>query len=187
MTRQQKSAAAIGAVLILLLIPIPYLASLKWTVTVTDEAGHPLQGMVVRLDYENYSVENSSHGFEQLTSASGRAVFPRQTRIALMMTRCYFTPLSANGIRTCQLRPSAYVPVFGKDREGSVNSADGSVFFWKDNRIGLPRLLSREQGTDGLYSQTISVASRSFIPSRRRMSRWLFPSTKTSAGRSREL
>jgi len=131
MTRQQKSAAAIGAVLILLLIPIPYLASPKWTVTVTDEAGHPLQGMVVRLDYENCSVENSSHELEQLTDASGRAVFPPQTRIALMMSRCYFTTLSAMALAHASFGPSGYVLVIGKNREGSVNSADGSVFFWK--------------------------------------------------------
>ena len=130
MTRKQKIGTAVAAVLILLLIPIPYLASPQWTVIVTDEAGHPLEGMLVRLDYENYSVENTSHELEGHTDASGRTVFPPKRRIVPMISRCYFTIVSAMALAHASFGPSAYVLVFGQGREGSVNSADGSVYFW---------------------------------------------------------
>jgi hypothetical protein len=129
MIRRRKLAILGACALILLLIPTPYLASPEWTVAVTDQDGHPLQGMLVRLDYENYSVENTSHELERYTDASGRAVFPQQKRFALLASRCYFTTLSAMALAHASFGPSAYLNVFGLGREGSPIS-NGVEYFW---------------------------------------------------------
>jgi hypothetical protein len=130
MKLREKLRIGAAVLVAISLIPIPYLASPEWTVTVTDETGHSLPGMLVRLSYENYSVENSDHGIDLTTDAGGRVVFPAQKRTALIMSRCYYTTMSAMALAHASFGPSAYVLVFGGGREGSVNSSDGSVYFW---------------------------------------------------------
>lgn len=130
MTRRQKSLTAVVAALSLLLIPFPYLASPQWTVTVVDETGRPLSGMLVRLDYENYSVENSSHEVDLYTAENGQVTFPLQRRSASLLRRCWFTASSAAAFVHASFGPSAYVNVFGMGREGSAVS-DGYIYFWK--------------------------------------------------------
>jgi hypothetical protein len=39
------------------LIPIPYLASPRWQVWVVDGSSAPVEGMTVRMVYQNYSTE----------------------------------------------------------------------------------------------------------------------------------
>lgn len=114
----------------ILLVPIPYLASPEWSVTVTDEAGHPLSGMLVRLNYENYSVENNGHEIDLYTNASGRVAFPARRRFALTLSRCYYTALSASALAHASFGPSAYVDAFGPGLEGSAMS-NGAIYFWK--------------------------------------------------------
>jgi hypothetical protein len=119
----------------LLVIPIPYLACPQWTVTVTDDGGRPLSGMLVRLDYENYSVESASHEVDLYTGENGQVTFPPQRRSASLLRRCWFTALSAAAFVHASFGPSAYVNVFGMD--GSAVS-DGFVYSWK----GHPNQLS---------------------------------------------
>ena len=75
MTRKYGFLTAVTSISVLLMLPIPYLASPEWTVLVTDEAGHPLQGMLVRLDYENYSTESNSHEVDLTTDSNERTTF----------------------------------------------------------------------------------------------------------------
>jgi len=130
MTRRQKVATAVLAALSLLLIPVPYLACPQWTVTVTDEAGRPLSGMLVRLNYENYSVENISHEVDFYTGEKGQVAFPSERRFASLLRRCWFTTLSAAAFVHASFGPTAYVNAFGMGREGSAVS-DGLVYVWK--------------------------------------------------------
>ena len=78
MTRNRRLTVVVGIVLLALLIPIPYLASPQWTIVVTDERGHPLQGLLLRLSYENYSVEDTDHEMDLYTDSAGRVIFPAQ-------------------------------------------------------------------------------------------------------------
>jgi hypothetical protein len=122
--------AIAGAVaLLLLLIPISYQASPEWSVTVVDQIGHPLQGMLVRLDYENYSVENTSHEQDLYTDANGRVIFPAHREAASTLSRCYYTSHSAMALAHASFGPIAYINVFGNGRQGSATS-DGVIYIW---------------------------------------------------------
>ena len=122
------TACAVFLVL-LLLVPVPYLASPRWSVTVVEENGNPLQGMLFRLDYENYSVENISHEQDLYTDTNGRATFPAHREAASVLSRCYYTVRSATALAHASFGPSAYVNVFGHGREGSATS-NGVIYFW---------------------------------------------------------
>ena len=124
----RKRVLIAGAVLAAMLIPIPYQASPEWTVTVTDEAGRPLSGMQVSLSYENYATESTSHEINLITGDDGRVNFPANMGFAPLLSRCYFTARSASAVAHASFGSSAFVTVFGDNREGSVNSADGSVY-----------------------------------------------------------
>ena len=113
----------------LLLIPIPYLASPEWSVTVVDEVGNPISGVVVRLNYENYSIENYSHEQDLVTDANGHVTFPAHRSSASMLRRCYFTAKSALALAHASFGPQAYVNASGKGREGSVIS-NGVITNW---------------------------------------------------------
>ena len=136
MNRRQKLWIGAAVLVVVSLTPIPYLASPEWTVTVTDESGKPLDGMLVRISYENYSVENDDHGIDLYTSGNGRVVFPAQRRTANLISRCYYTTLSAMALAHASFGPSAFVNVFGEGREGEAVE-NGVVYFWngKPDRI----------------------------------------------------
>jgi len=119
-----------AAILMLLLIPMPYLACPAWKVVVQDEAGHPLSGMLVRLDFENYSAEDTFHEVDLYTDTNGQVTFPPKRGFTSLLRRCWFTTLSAMAFAHASFGPTAYVLVFGGGREGAVNSGDGSVYFW---------------------------------------------------------
>ena len=129
MPSKQRIAITAAAVFVLLLVPLPYLASPEWTITVTDEMGHPMSGMLVRLNYQNYSVENNSHEQDLYTDANGQVVFPTRKKAASTLSRCYYTAMSAMAFVHASFGSSAYVNVFGRGREGSIIS-DGVMYFW---------------------------------------------------------
>jgi len=127
----QKVAIAASVLLLILEIPIPYLASPEWTVVVTDETGRPLPRIPVLLSYENYSVETRNHEIELFTGSDGRVIFPAHKRKALILSRIYYTARSAMELAHASFGPNASVLVSADGREGSVNSPDGTVYFWK--------------------------------------------------------
>jgi hypothetical protein len=53
----------------------PYLNAPLWDVQVADFAGHPLSGITVMEDYEDYSCETDSHIVNLVTNADGRVQF----------------------------------------------------------------------------------------------------------------
>ena len=62
---------AVGSALALVatLIPFPYQVCPNWDVTVVDTSGNPLPSMVVRLSYQNHSVEREPHEENQTTDS----------------------------------------------------------------------------------------------------------------------
>lgn len=137
MTRRRRITLEATTILLVLLIPIPYLASPEWTIVVRDEAGHPLEGMLLRLSYQNYSVEGADHESELYTDPDGTATFPAHRSSAPLLRRCYYTVRTAMTLTHASFGPSAYVLVFGQGREGSINTPEGTVYFWtgKPDRI----------------------------------------------------
>ena len=43
----------------------------EWEVWVVDQAGQPIEGMTVRMTYQNYSAEIESHPDDRTTDAKG--------------------------------------------------------------------------------------------------------------------
>jgi hypothetical protein len=121
MTPKQKILGAGFATFALLLIPIPYLAAPDWNVWVVDEQGTVLQGMLVRFDYQNYSVENTEHEEDQYTDAQGHAVFHRRSLSASILQRCFYTARSAMAGVHASFGTHAWINVFGQGREGEAN------------------------------------------------------------------
>jgi len=66
------------AFLAALLIPFSYQVCPRWDVSVVDASGQPLPGMTVRLNYQDYSVENVHHEVDQISDSQGKASFPGQ-------------------------------------------------------------------------------------------------------------
>lgn len=111
------------------LFPIPYLASPEWTVTVVDESGKPLQGMLVRLDYENYSVENTSHTQDLTTDSAGKVTFPEHRLAATTLSRAYYTTRDLTALAHAGFGSNAYVNAFGQGLQGEAES-NGVTTFW---------------------------------------------------------
>jgi hypothetical protein len=104
------------------LIPVPYLACPTWDVWVIDENGQPVQGVTVRLVYQNYSVEPGSHEEDRVTNQSGYAAFPHRESSASMLRRCFYTALSATAGVHASFGRHAWVFAFGKGVHGSATS-----------------------------------------------------------------
>jgi hypothetical protein len=72
-------------------MPIPYLASPAWHVSVVDDRGRPVQGVIVRLSYQDYSAERRSHEEDRTTNERGQASFERRESSASILQLYFFT------------------------------------------------------------------------------------------------
>ena len=90
-----------------------------------NEDGDPLPGMLVRLEYRNYSVELNGHEEDRTTDDHGRATFPDHKSSASTLRRCYFTAQSAMALAHAGFGPDAYVLTFGYHLEGSATTGQG--------------------------------------------------------------
>jgi hypothetical protein len=120
MKHKWKISAAV--VLALTFIPVPYLASPEWSILVVDENGNPLPGMLVRLEYQNFSVEQDAHEEDRTTDEHGQATFPSHKLSASILRRCYYTVKSALALAHASFGPNAYVLAFGDHLEGDATS-----------------------------------------------------------------
>ena len=66
------------SLVVLGLIPSSSLAAPAWEVIVVDEQGQPLEGMLVRETWQNYSIQEQLHVAERHTDANGQVSFPPQ-------------------------------------------------------------------------------------------------------------
>jgi hypothetical protein len=89
-----------------------------WDVWVLDQSGQPLQGMTVRLSYQNYSAESESHEEDLQTDANGHVVFHPQSLRASRITRALAMARSATAGVHASFGPHAWVWAFGKGLEG---------------------------------------------------------------------
>ena len=87
-----------------------------------DEAGKPLAGLSVRLDYENYSAESDSHEITLVTDPSGHVTFPSQYGKASLIRRAFYTSVSAMGGAHASFGNHAFVFVFGNGFDGDTGT-----------------------------------------------------------------
>lgn len=120
MTIKPKVAIPLASVIALLLVPFPYLAAPRWSIHVIGEAGQPLAGMTVRLSWENYSVENTSHEQNLETDQNGNVVFPPHRSSATLLSRVFYTSLSSMALAHASYGPHAFAFAFGDNREGDI-------------------------------------------------------------------
>jgi hypothetical protein len=120
MTRGGK--LVIGAVILVTVsvIPFPYLASPEWNVTVVDPVGRPMQGVTVRLSWENYSVENDSHEQDLTTDAQGHVKFPQHIDRAPFVRRIFFTACESMSLAHGGFGLHTFVFAFGDGLEGQA-------------------------------------------------------------------
>jgi hypothetical protein len=79
-----------------------------------DENGQPVQGALVRLDWQNYSAETTEHEESLYTDQNGYALFPVRTSRASILRRIVGMILSASGGVHASFGPHAYVTAFGQ-------------------------------------------------------------------------
>ena len=79
----------IGATFVLAIafIPLPQQVAPAWTVTTMNKARKPLQGVTVRENWQQYSLETSSHEEDRLTDSKGEVHFPRRTQWSTFIGR----------------------------------------------------------------------------------------------------
>ncbi len=130
------SLAALG---VFLAWPVTTAQCPMWEVWVVDQSGQPLQGMTVRLTYQNYSAESEEHSEDLQTDAKGYVFFQPQSLKVLRVQRALAIARSAMAGVHASFGPHAWVWTFGKGLEGvAVN--DGHVTDWTG---APPRMVSR--------------------------------------------
>ncbi len=140
MIGRSKIALAGAAAIVLSLVPIPYLACPDWSIQVVDEQGRPLQGMLVHLDYQNYSVEDNEHEEDQYSDKLGRAAFHHKTGSASILRRCFYTARSALEGVHASFGTHAWVNVFGQGREGEATQGN-KVTDWQGSPSRMESLI----------------------------------------------
>ena len=110
--------------------PITTLSSPLWKVLVVDQEGKPVDGIMVALDFQNYSAESSGHMEWRQTDATGRVVFPPHTLRASAARRVIEILKSATGGVHASFGPHAGVWADGKSLSGSA-TAGKWVTDWK--------------------------------------------------------
>ena len=114
----------VAALFIFLAWPITSLNCPEWEVRVVDEDGQPLSGVLVRLDFMNYSAEREQHEADKRTDADGYVKFPSETLTATRMKRAIVTLESAQAGVHASFGPHAYVFVFADGMEADLTKGD---------------------------------------------------------------
>jgi hypothetical protein len=130
---------SIAALVVFLAWPTTTAQCPMWEVWVVDESGQPLQGMTVRLTYQNYSAELESHSEDLQTDAKGYVFFHARSLRVPRVQRALVTALSATGGVHASFGPHAWVWTFGKGLEGNAVN-DGHITDWTGTP---PRMASK--------------------------------------------
>ncbi len=129
MARRALAFLSFAAILVLL-IPIPYQVCPSWDVLVVDSFGHPISGITIRPNYQDYSVEKTSHEVDQIADLEGKAMFPQQIASRPLAWRGLGAAISVltQGVHASPGR-HATVFAFGQGLQGSAIS-NGYVTDW---------------------------------------------------------
>lgn len=113
-----------------LLWPVTTLNCPRWEVWVVDKNGTPVEGLTVRLDYQNYSAEDHQHEVALTTDDRGYVVFPAQELTAPRWRRWLTTLNSATAGVHGSFGPHARVFASGKGLEG-ITVQGKYIMDWK--------------------------------------------------------
>ena len=116
--------ATILVLAIVLFWPIPYAAAPKWEVWVVDEVGAPLEGMAVRLYYQNYSAETTGSEMDAVTDSQGHAQFSMQLASASAARYIVYSCRSAMAGVHASFGRHAGVFAYGQGRDGSATTGE---------------------------------------------------------------
>lgn len=130
---------SLAALVVFLVWPTASLQCPLWEVWVVDQSGQAIQGMTVRLTYQNYSAESESHSDDLRTDANGYVLFPPQRLRASRVQRAYVTARSAVQGVHASFGPHAWVRALGKGLEGDAVT-DGHITDWTGTP---PRMVSK--------------------------------------------
>ena len=133
--------------LIGLLIPFPYQVCPSWDVLVVDTAGNPVPDITIRLSYQDYSVERTSHEEDRTADSQGRASFPARVSSRSFARRglgALAAALTGGVHASFGLHASAFA--FGQGLQGSAVS-NGYVTDWtgKPNHMASKITVARSQ------------------------------------------
>jgi hypothetical protein len=123
------SALSLTGLVVFLSWPITTTQCPMWEVWVVNQSGQPLQGMTVRLGYQNYSAESEAHSEDLQTDVNGYVFFHPQSLRVLRVQRALAIARSAMAGAHASFGPHAWVWTFGKGLEG-VADDDGHVTDW---------------------------------------------------------
>ena len=113
------------------LVPLRSLNSPAWDVWVTDQSGHPVSGITVRLTYQNYSAEDKSHETDATTDPLRHAAFSAQTLSASMARRALMMISSATEGVHAGFGPHATVFAFDGALQGfAIDEQRNVVVDW---------------------------------------------------------
>jgi hypothetical protein len=142
-TRRKRKNAFLVILLIALILflawPVTTAQSPYWEVWVTDEAGHPIEGMTVSLTYQNYSAESDGHSERKQTDSGGYVVFSPRSLRATRLRRIITTIKSAGAGVHASFGPHAWVWAYGNGLQGDAVN-DGHLTDWTG---APPRMVSR--------------------------------------------
>ena len=113
-----KSLLVVILLLAALLIPFSSLDAPDWTVSVVYGPNEPAGGVLVREEYQNYSVEKQEHEVDLLTDASGKVHFPAKRHYRNCLIRIWGVLNAATGGVHASFGPHDYVLAFGDGFEG---------------------------------------------------------------------
>lgn len=120
-----KTKVAVIAILVgILFWPIAYTAAPSWEVWVVDEVGKPIEGMKVRLSYQNFSAESKGHELDAITDSQGHAYFATRMASASVARYVVYSVWSATTGVHASFGRHANVFAFGQGRDGSATMGD---------------------------------------------------------------
>lgn len=135
-------------------VPIKSLSCPVWDVWVTDQSGHPVSGLTVRLSYQNYSAERESHETNAITDTQGHATFSPQTVSASLGRRIVAILSSALAGAHASFGAHASVFAFGKGLQGfAIDQRRNVILDW----TGRP---------DHMESRIVVAPANAILPTR---------------------
>ena len=122
-----------AAAVCLLLVPFPHLLRPDWDVWVVDEHGNAVEGMTVRVVYQDYSLESTSHEETHTTDGSGHTRFGAKSTVSTAGAHVVgaIRSISETGFHAGFGR-YAYLVVFGKGRRAEYR--DSSWTGWSSRK-----------------------------------------------------
>jgi hypothetical protein len=109
--------------------PIKTINAPVWNVCVVNEVSSPVEGVLVRESYQDYSAERTGHEADLSTPASGCVRFPPRPLQATILKRAFATISSATAGVHASFGPHAYVTAFAGSQRGD-DVRDSYVYDW---------------------------------------------------------